>query len=127
MVDLVSQYHGNPALGVPDIVVLVPLVQSLDAWLTLACAPRRMETPSPDSPADLESIWPGTDRSVHLPRILTLSSVVFPDRGPLGTCTQLVQGLAQVRKVREDAEQVLMVTPYWPNQTWFSEPEAFPA
>ncbi len=31
--------------------------------------------------------------------------------------------LAQtLRKVREDKEQILLVTPYWPNRTWFPEP-----
>lgn len=94
-----------------------------------------METPFPDGSADLESIRPGTDRSVCLARILPFPTVVLPDHGPSRhrhTGVQLAQGSMQVCippsephctesvQIREDMEQVLMVAPYWPNQTWFS-------
>ncbi len=39
-------------------------------------------TPAPDGPAHLESIRGSPSRSVHFPRVLPLSAVLFPDPGP---------------------------------------------
>ncbi|KAI2644574.1 Dimethylamine dehydrogenase [Labeo rohita] len=102
--------------------------------LTAAHPLWRMATPPPDSPADLESIRRGPDRSVCLPRILPLPALLLPQRGSPRqgrTGTQLdclgpkyafppVSLFAQTLcKIREDGEQVLLVAPYWPTRTWF--------
>ncbi len=90
-------------------------------------APRRVETPSPDGPADLE-----TDRPVRVPRDFSLPVVLLPDQGNTrhgcaGTslCKYAfppVSLLAQTLcKIREDEEQILLVVPYWPTRTWFPE------
>ncbi len=47
----------------------------------MSCAPRRVETPSPDGPADFETFWTRTDRPVRVPRNFSLSDVLLPDRG----------------------------------------------
>ncbi len=87
-----------------------------------SCAPRRVETPSPDGPAyweishcQLFTPWPRK----HLARnALALS---WP-RGPRKYAYPPVSLLAQTLcKIREDKEQVLLVAPYWPTQTWFPE------
>ncbi len=67
--------------------------------LTTAHLPRRMVTPSRDDPADLESIRGSSDRPVCFPRVLPLSAVFFPERGPPRhgrTGTQLASGFTQV-------------------------------
>ncbi len=67
--------------------------------LTTAHIPRRVATPSRDDPADLESIRGSSGRPVCFPRVLPLSVVLFPDRGPPRhghTGTQLALGLTQV-------------------------------
>ncbi len=45
-----------------------------------SCAPRRMETPSPDGPANLATFWTHTGRPVHVPRDVALPVVLLPDR-----------------------------------------------
>ncbi len=104
--------------------------------LTTAHVPRRVATLSQDDPADLESIRGSSDGSVCFPRVLPLPAVFFPDRGPPRhgrTGTQLSSGLRKYAfppvnllaqtlcKLREDEEQVLLVAPHWPTQTWFPE------
>ncbi len=95
-----------------------------------------MVSPSPDGPADLESIRGSPGRPVCFSRVLSLPAVLLPDRGPLGmdvlahSWPQALRKyafppvclLAQTLcKIREDEEQVLLVAPYWPIRTWFSE------
>ncbi len=43
-------------------------------------APQRMETPSPDGPADLATFWTRTGRPVRVPRDVALPVVLLPDR-----------------------------------------------
>ncbi|KAL0147058.1 hypothetical protein M9458_057582, partial [Cirrhinus mrigala] len=64
--------------------------------LTAAHPPWRMATPPPDSPAHLELIRRGPDRSVCLPRILPLPALLLPHRGSPRQEPQLASG-AQVR------------------------------
>ncbi len=45
-----------------------------------SCAPRRVETPSPDGPADLATFWTRTGRPVRVPRDVALPVVLLPDR-----------------------------------------------
>ncbi len=64
-----------------------------------SCAPRRMETPSPDGPADLATFWTRTGRPVHVPRDVALPVVLLPDRRNTRhgcTGTQLAAGHSQV-------------------------------
>ncbi len=104
--------------------------------LTTAHVSRRVATPSQDDPADLESFWGSPGRPVCFPRVLPLPAVLLPDRGPprqnalahswpralYKYAFHPVSLLAQTLcKVREDEEQVLLVAPYWPTRTWFSE------
>ncbi|KAL0197543.1 hypothetical protein M9458_006083, partial [Cirrhinus mrigala] len=93
--------------------------------LAQPCTPRRMETPSPVGPADMETFWVGSGRPVHLSRNVPLPVVLFPDRGNAQhgrTGTQQATGPAQTLcKIREDEEQFLLVAPYWPTRTWFPE------
>ncbi len=66
---------------------------------TAACTSRRMETPSPGDPADMETLRSRTGRPVCLSRHVPLSVVLFPDRGnPRHRCTgtQLAPGPTQV-------------------------------
>ncbi len=97
-----------------------------------SCAPRRVETPSPDDPADLETFRTCTDRPVCIPRDFSLPVVLLPDRGNTRhgcADTQLAAGSSHVCfnpsetlcKIREDEEQVLLMAPYWPTRTWFPE------
>ncbi len=96
-----------------------------------SCAPRRVETPSPDGPADLETFRTHTGRPVRIPRDFSLSVVLLPDRRntqyswPRGLCKYAfppVSLLAQTLwKIREEKEQILLVAQYWPTQTWFPE------
>ncbi len=77
-----------------------------------------------------------TGRPVCIPRDFSLSVVLLPDGGTLGTdalthswprglCKYAfppVSLLAQTLcKIREDEEQILLVAPYWPTQTWLPE------
>ncbi len=65
----------------------------------MSCAARRVETPSPDSPADLETFRTHTSRPVHVPRDFSLSVVLLPDRGNTRhgrAGTQLAAGPLQV-------------------------------
>ncbi len=102
--------------------------------LTTAHVPRRMVTPPPDGPADLESIRESPGRPVCFPRVLPLPAVLFPDPDPPDALAHSwpralrkyafspVSLLAQTLcKVRENEEQVLVVVPYWPTRTWFSK------
>ncbi len=56
------------------------LAQPGSQWAVMSCAPRRVETPSPDGPADLETFRTRTGRPVHIPRDFSLSVVLLPDR-----------------------------------------------
>ncbi len=60
---------------------ILGFVQPGSRWAVMSCAPRRVETPSPDGPADLETFWTRTGRPVCIPRNFSLSVVLFPDRG----------------------------------------------
>ncbi len=64
-----------------------------------SCAPRRVETPSPDGPADLATFWTRTGRPVRVPRDVALPVVLLPDRRNTRhgrTGTQLAAGPSQV-------------------------------
>ncbi len=64
-----------------------------------SCAPRRVETPSPDGPADLETFRASSGRPVCVPRDLSLPVVFLADRGNTRhgcTGTQLAAGPSQV-------------------------------
>ncbi len=104
--------------------------------LTSARPSGRMATPPRGTPADLETLRGCSDRPVCLPGHVPLPAVFLPVRGdpqyrrtgiqlasgPMQICVPPVSLLAQTLcKVREDEEQVLLVAPYWPNQTWFPE------
>ncbi len=102
----------------------------------MSCAPRRMETPSPDGPADLQRFGLaqvdlfasletshgqlfysltegtlGTDELAHS-WLRGLCKYAFP---PVSLLTQTLC------KVREEEEQILLVAQYWPTRTWFPE------
>ncbi len=57
------------------------LAQPGSRWAVMSCAPRRVETPSPDGPADLEMFRTRTGRPVRVPRDFSLSVVLLPDWG----------------------------------------------
>ncbi len=95
-----------------------------------------VETPSPGSPAYLESVWSCSGRPVCISRNFPLPVVLLPIRVNARhgcTGTQLSPGLAQICvppvsllaktlcNIREDMEQVMLVAPYWPSRTWFPE------
>ncbi len=64
-----------------------------------SCVPRRVETPSPDGPADLETFRTCTDRPVRIPRDVSLPVVLLPDRENTRhgrTGAQLAVGPSQV-------------------------------
>ncbi len=97
---------------------------------------RRMATPSRDDPAVLESIREAQVNLVVFHQSSHCQLYFSLTEGPLGTdalahswpralrkyAFPTVSLLAQTLcKVREDEEQVLLVAPYWPTQTWFSE------
>ncbi len=101
-----------------------------------SCAPRRMETPSPDGPADLRRFGLA---QVDLFASLEMSHCQWfysLTEGTLGTDALAHSWLRGLRKyafppvsllaqtlckVREEEEQVLLVAPYWPTRTWFPE------
>ncbi len=66
----VASRHSHSRLAQPD-----------SRRAVTSCAPWRMETPSPDGPADLETFRTRTGRPVHVPRDLSLPVVLLPDRG----------------------------------------------
>ncbi|KAL0192226.1 hypothetical protein M9458_010522, partial [Cirrhinus mrigala] len=98
-----------------------------------AYPPWRMETLSPGSTAHLESIQ-GAQVDLFASRESShcqLSMTEAPHgrdtlahswpRGLLKYIFPPVSLLAQTLcKIREDEEQVLLVVPYWPTQTWFA-------
>ncbi len=105
-------------------------------WAVTSCAPRRMETPSPDGPADLRRF--GLTQIDLFASLETSHCQLFYSltEGTLGTdalahswpqglrkyAFPLVSLLAQTLcKVREEEEQILLVAPYWPTRTWFPE------
>ncbi len=64
-----------------------------------SCAPRRVETPSPDGPADLGMFRTRTARPVCVPRDVSLPVVLLPDQRNTRhgrTGTQLAAGPSQV-------------------------------
>ncbi len=101
-----------------------------------SCAPRRMETPSPDGPADLQRF--GIAQVDLFASLETSHCQLFYSltEGTLGTDALAhswprglrkyafppVSLLAQTLcKVRGEEEQILLVAPYWPTRTWFPE------
>ncbi len=84
----VASHHSYPGLAQPD-----------SRRAVTSCAPRRMETPSPDGPADLATFWTRTGRPVRVPRDVTLPVVLLPDRWNTRhgrTGTQLAAGPSQI-------------------------------
>ncbi|KAL0187126.1 hypothetical protein M9458_018796, partial [Cirrhinus mrigala] len=68
----------------------------------------------------------GTSRSVRLTRIHSFPVVVWPDRGPpqyRSIGTQLTERVMQARlsPSEEDTEEILLLTLFQPNRTWFLE------
>ncbi len=101
-----------------------------------SCAPRRMETPSPDGPADLRrfglaqvDLFASLETS-HCQLFYSLTEGTLGmdalahswPRGLRKYAFPPVSLLAQTLcKVREEEEQILLVAPYWPTRTWFPE------
>ncbi len=101
-----------------------------------SCAPRRVETPSPDGLADLRrfglaqvDLFASRETShcqlfYSLPEG-TLGTDALAHSWPRGLRKYAfppVSLLAQTLcKVREEEEQILLVAPYWPTRTWFPE------
>ncbi len=84
----VASHHSYPGLAQPD-----------SRRAVMSCAPRRMETPSPDGPADLATFWTRTVRPVRVPRDVALPVVLLPDRWNTRhgrTGTQLAAGPSQI-------------------------------
>ncbi len=84
----VASRHSYPGLAQPD-----------SRRAVTSCAPRRMETPSPDGPADLATFWTRTGRPVRVPRDVTLPVVLLPDQWNTRhgrTGTQLAAGPSQI-------------------------------
>ncbi len=84
----VASRHSYPGLAQPD-----------SRRAVTSCAPRRMETPSPDGPADLATFWTRTGRPVRVPRDVALPVVLLPDRWNTRhgrTGTQLAAGPSQI-------------------------------
>ncbi len=80
--------HSYPGVAQPD-----------SRRAVTSCAPRRMETPSPDGPADLATFWTRTGRPVRVPRDVALPVVLLPDRWNTRhgrTDTQLAAGPSQI-------------------------------
>ncbi len=65
----VASRHSDSGLAQPD-----------SRRAVTSCAPRRVETPSPDGPADLATFWTCTGRPVRVPRDVALPVVLLPDR-----------------------------------------------
>ncbi len=98
-----------------------------------SCAPRRMETPSPDGPADLQRFGLA---QVDLFASLETShcQLFYKEHSATDALAHSLQrGLRKYAflpsepsrtdtgKVREEEEQILLVAPYWPTRTWFPE------
>ncbi len=84
----VASRHSYPGVAQPD-----------SRRAVTSCAPRRMETPSPDDPADLATFWTRTGRPVRVPRDVALPVVLLPDRWNTQhgrTGTQLAAGPSQI-------------------------------
>ncbi len=84
----VTSCHSHPRLAQPG-----------SRHAVMSCAPQRMETPSPDGPADLETFRSHSGRPVYVSRDLSLPVVLLPDRGNTRhgrTGTQLAVGPSQV-------------------------------
>ncbi len=84
----VASRHSYPGLAQPD-----------SRRAVTSCTPRRMETPSPDGPADLATFWTRTGRPVRVPRDVALPVVLLPDRWNTRhgrTGTQLAAGPSQI-------------------------------
>ncbi len=84
----VASRHSYPGFAQPD-----------SRRAVTSCAPRRMETPSPDGPADLATFWTRTGRPDRVPRDVALPVVLLPDRWNTRhrcTGTQLAVGPSQI-------------------------------
>ncbi len=101
-----------------------------------SCAPRRVETPSPDGPADLRRFGLAqvdlfaSLETLHCQLFYSLSEETLGTdalahswpRGLRKYAFPPVSLVAQTLcKVREEEEQILLVVPYWPTRTWFPE------
>ncbi len=101
----VASRHSYPGLAQPD-----------SRRAVTSCSPRRMETPSPDGPADLATFWTRTGRPVRVPRDVALPVALGTDalahswpRGLRKYAFPPVSLLAQTLcKVREEEEQILL-------------------
>ncbi len=121
----VASHHSYSGLAQPD-----------SRRAVTSCAPWRMETPSPDGPADLRrfglaqvDLFASLETS-HCQLFYsltegTLSTDALAHSWPRGLREYAfppVSLLAQTLcKVREEEEQILLVAPYWPTRTWFPE------
>ncbi len=126
----VASRHSYPGLAQPD-----------SRRAVMSCALRRVETPSPDSPADLDGsqcvrfglaqvdLFASLETS-HCQLFYslteeTLGMDAMAHSWPWGLRKYAfppVNLLAQTLcKVREEEEQILLVAPYWPTRTWFPE------
>ncbi len=84
----VASRYSYPGLAQPD-----------SRRAVTSCAPQRVETPSPDGPADLATFWTCIGRPVRIPRDVALPVVLLPDRRNTRhgrTGTQLAAGPSQV-------------------------------
>ncbi len=92
--------------------------------------------PSQDNPADQESIWGAqvdlfaSHESSHCQLYYSLTEAPLGMGALAHSWPQALRKYAfppvsllakTLCKVREDEEQVLLVAPYWPTRTWFSE------
>ncbi len=120
----VASHHSYSGLAQPD-----------SRRAVTSCAPRRVETPSPDGPADLRRF--GLAQVDLFASLETLHCQLFYSlpEGTLGTDALAHSWPRGLRKyafspsepsrtdteVREEEEQILLVAPYWPTRTWFPE------
>ncbi len=129
----VASRHSYSGLAQPD-----------SRRAVMSCAPRRVETPSPDGPADLQRF--GLAQVDLFASLETSHCQLFYSlpEGTLGTDALAhswsrglrkyafppVSLLAQTLcKVREEEEQILLVAPYWPilgSQSWCSSWQPLP-
>ncbi len=121
----VASCHSYSGLAQPD-----------SRQAVMSCAPRKMETPSPDGPADLRrfglaqvDLFASLETS-HCQLFYSLNEGTLGwdalahswPRGLRKYAFPPVSLLAQTLcKVREEEEQILLVAPYWPTRTWFPE------
>ncbi len=101
-----------------------------------SCAPRRVETPSPDGPADLRRFGLAQVdlfASLEMSHCQLFYSLIEGTLGMDALAHSWPRGLRKYAfppvsllaqtlcKVREEEEQILLVAPYWPTRTWLPE------